>query len=168
MDTKECRECKEQINKKATKCPNCGSSQRSYIARHPIKTILWFIFVVIVISITLASNNDSRDDSLTQSATNLPPNVSNTAPATIAITQADIDELQADLDGWAEGRWSNVIVKKGDDGVIVEAYVMSQANQVAIDSYCQVLKDSARSAIPSGNRVNLFVYQNGEIAKACI
>ncbi len=47
---KTCKYCKEQINKTAKRCPKCQGDLRSWIAKHPILTILLVVFGLIVVN----------------------------------------------------------------------------------------------------------------------
>ena len=42
VETKQCKKCREQINKKAKKCPHCGAKQGMPI---------WLIIVIILVII---------------------------------------------------------------------------------------------------------------------
>ena len=55
METKKCKKCQEEINKKAKKCPKCGSKQG-------MPTWLIVVIVIIVISI-IASTGESSSSS---------------------------------------------------------------------------------------------------------
>ena len=43
VETKQCKKCREQINKKAKKCPHCGAKQGMPI---------WLIIVIILVIIS--------------------------------------------------------------------------------------------------------------------
>lgn len=151
METKECKECKTQINKDAKKCPNCRSDQRDFLKKHPIVSVLLIICGVGIFSSMIMNSISSP--------------TSNTSVIT-PISQNNISALEKDLKGWAEGRWEDVQVISSN-GVIVRVYALPGANKVALDGYCNVLKESANKYIPSGNKINLFVYQFGEVTRAC-
>lgn len=56
-DTKTCKKCKEQINKKAKKCPHCGAKQGL-----PTWLIIIIIIIVIGIIASAGGNSDESDD----------------------------------------------------------------------------------------------------------
>ena len=102
---------------------------------------------------TLASSNDT------------PPT---TTPIQVKQSlEAQIQALDTDLQGWVEGRWEQVLVGEDNGEVIVKVHAKSGANEIALNGYCKILKDSARKHV-SGVPANLFIYQNNQVAKACI
>ena len=154
MQTKQCKECLSDIPKKAKKCSQCSSDQRNYFQKHPIITIFIIIFFLpVVVIMTLASSD-------TGTATNTPIPVKQ-------VSQAQIRALEIDLQGWAEGRWDDIQVGQDSGEVIVKIHAMSGANEVALNGYCKILKDSVREHT-LGLPANLFIYQNNQVAKACI
>ena len=52
VETKQCKKCKEQINKNAKKCPHCGAKQG-----FPI----WLIVIIVLIGIGIISGGESDD-----------------------------------------------------------------------------------------------------------
>ncbi len=55
METKKCKKCQEEINKKAKKCPKCGSKQGMPI---------WLIVVIVIVVISIiASAGESSSSS---------------------------------------------------------------------------------------------------------
>ncbi len=46
-ETKQCKKCKEQINKKAKKCPHCGAKQGMPV---------WLIIVIVIVVIGIIAN----------------------------------------------------------------------------------------------------------------
>lgn len=155
MNKKKCNECRTEIDSEAKRCPSCRADQRNLIRRHPVISIIVFIFLFITMMGTISSV----------------VNTSSTATKTkiVPVTQSNIDRFEADLKDWGEGRWSDVVTGIADDGaVLTRVYVSSLANEVAINGYCEVIKKSAMLYIPYGNRMNTFIYQNGEIAKTCL
>jgi hypothetical protein len=47
MAQKKCKQCKTDIDEKATKCPNCKGDQRNFMERHPILMAIFAIIGVI-------------------------------------------------------------------------------------------------------------------------
>jgi hypothetical protein len=43
MAQKKCKQCKTDIDEKATKCPNCKGDQRNFMGRHPILVVIFAI-----------------------------------------------------------------------------------------------------------------------------
>jgi|GEM_PF-972236 len=118
------------------------------------------IFILLIIIISSISSNNKESKSVPTNSKEV-SNISDTIP------EESIQALNNDLNGWAEGRWTDVVVGQSDGELLVRVYAQSGANEVAINGYCKVLKDSATKYIPSGHKLNLFIYQNGEVAKAC-
>jgi hypothetical protein len=149
--TKLCSHCQTDIPLKAKKCPNCQTDLRSWIVRNPFKTVL-LIFIGIPILMVMFLTGDSTS-----------------APvAVVPVSSTSIQNFETDLQGWAEGRWSDVLVGQDSGEVIAKIYTLGGANEVALNGYCKILKESAQKHINSSTRKNLFIYQNGEVAKACI
>lgn len=84
------------------------------------------------------------------------------------VSEASMTALKEDLEEWGEGRWVDVQGGQSNGEVIVKVYALPGANSTAVNAYCKILKDSAAKYIPSGYALNLFVYQNGKVAKACL
>ena len=55
--TKTCKYCQEEINKKAKCCPRCGKDLRYWSNRHPVLSVI-IIFIVLMILGNIFSNND--------------------------------------------------------------------------------------------------------------
>jgi hypothetical protein len=85
-----------------------------------------------------------------------------------SVSQSEINNFKKDLDEWANGRWSDVVVSQDNGEIVARAYVFSEANEIAINGYCSVLKESASKYISSSIEKNLFIYQNGEVVKSCL
>lgn len=65
-ETKQCKKCKEQINKKAKKCPHCGAKQGLPI---------WIIVILVIIVIGILANIGDNSDETTSNAPNDTTNV---------------------------------------------------------------------------------------------
>lgn len=63
-ETKKCKACLQDIPKGAKKCPHCTADQRSWVARHPILTV---VLVIFGLPIVLASIGNSTPDTETPS-----------------------------------------------------------------------------------------------------
>ena len=59
--TKQCKKCKEQINKKAKKCPKCGSKQGMPI---------WLIVIIALVIIGIISNGENSEETSSGSSNN--------------------------------------------------------------------------------------------------
>ncbi len=51
--TKQCPSCKTDIHSDATKCPNCKSDFRNWFIRHPVLSVLLFVFIGIPFLVTI-------------------------------------------------------------------------------------------------------------------
>lgn len=56
METKKCKKCQEEINKKAKKCPKCGSNQGM-----PLILRIVIAFIVIAVLGSLISGGDNKE-----------------------------------------------------------------------------------------------------------
>jgi ribosomal protein L40E len=147
-----CKKCRTEIDSQATKCPHCRSEQRDFLRKHPIISGAIIIFGLFFV-FAIISNNTEKSNTPIQKA---------------SISEESVQSLKKDLDGWAQGRWTDVVVGQTDGELIARVYAQPEANEVALNGYCKILKDSATKYIPSGFKLNLFVYQFGKVAKACM
>lgn len=82
-ETKQCKKCKEEINKKAKKCPHCGAKQGL-----PIWLIIIIVILVIGIISSLGSNSEeSKGNDINNSSNQAPENIEY-----IKISKDDLDE----------------------------------------------------------------------------
>ena len=85
-ETKQCKKCKELINKKAKKCPHCGAKQGAPI---------WLIVIIVIIVIGIIANaGNNSDDSSNKS---LNSNQSNQVQETIEYIKVSKDDLDEAL-----------------------------------------------------------------------
>lgn len=84
------------------------------------------------------------------------------------VSESEINNLKEDLEEWSEGRWGDVVVGQSNGELIARVYAFSEASEVAVDGYCNVLKESVSKHISSDIEKSLFVYQNGEVVKSCL
>mgnify|MGYP001625167081 CR=1 FL=1 len=68
-ETKICKHCKEEINKKATVCPHCGRNQKSVFTRI-ISIIIGIFLVIIGISLIATIGTDSNKSKNSSSTDN--------------------------------------------------------------------------------------------------
>lgn len=108
VETKQCKKCREQINKKAKKCPHCGAKQGM-----PIWLIIVIIFVIIGIISNLgnSSNSSTADDN--NSATTKDNNSSNTTQEIeyIKVTKDDLDEALENNAAAAKETYNNKYIE---------------------------------------------------------
>ena len=83
-ETKQCKKCKELINKKAKKCPHCGAKQG---------TPIWLIVIIVIIVIGIIANtgNNSEDSSNNSLNSNQLNQVQETIEY-IKVSKDDLDE----------------------------------------------------------------------------
>ena len=74
--TKKCRECHEEIPKRARKCKHCGSDLRSWFGRHPIMSFLIILFLLPFILSDIINNNTNDTNNLTSSTNQNIENIS--------------------------------------------------------------------------------------------
>ncbi|MFA6908389.1 MAG: hypothetical protein WC289_00700 [Patescibacteria group bacterium] len=67
---KPCPRCKTQIDPKASKCPNCHSDLRNWFIRHPIWTIIIFLFLAGIISSAVNKSPSNTNYVSSNQATN--------------------------------------------------------------------------------------------------
>ena len=91
----------------------------------------------------------------------------NTPIPTKQVSQAQIQALETDIQGWAEGRWDDIQVGQDNGSVIVRAYTDSQVNEVALNGYCKILLESVREHTPN-TKFYISLVQGGEIVKSCV
>lgn len=79
---KQCKECKSEIDSKATKCAKCGADQRNWFRKHPILTVILALFVIGMIG---SANGGTKTDTTTKSTNSESPEVTQ-QPTEEAIT----------------------------------------------------------------------------------
>lgn len=86
-ETKQCKKCKEEINKKAKRCPKCG-------ARQGMPVWLIVIIVIVVIGIIASVGSGDSEESNTNTNSNSNSNVSQTQESIeyITVSKDDLDE----------------------------------------------------------------------------
>lgn len=128
-----------------------NTDQKNVLQKHPIVSGLIIISIIsLFISIINIEEPTNKNYSLPE------------------IPESQILALKTELSSLAEGRWEDVIVGQNGPNLIVKIYAMPNANEVAINGYCKLIKDSVSSYNFFGYEMNLFVYKSGEVVKACI
>ena len=97
METKQCKKCKEEINKKAKKCPKCGSKQG-----FPIWLIV--LIALILIGIIAAAGVDS--DSSSSSKNKVPENIEY-----VKVTKDALDDALEENAAAAKDRYNKKYVE---------------------------------------------------------
>lgn len=64
---KQCKHCKEMVNKDAKRCPKCQWDLRSWFARNPIWTLV--LFTILLVSAIWAFNDDTSTPTIWTSTT---------------------------------------------------------------------------------------------------
>ena len=85
-ETKQCKKCKEEINKKAKKCPHCGAKQGLPI---------WLIIIIVILAIGIISSLGGNSE---ESKGNDINNSSNQAPENIEYIKVSKDDLDEALE----------------------------------------------------------------------
>ena len=101
-ETKECKKCKEAINKKAKKCPHCGAKQG-------LPTWLIIIIIILVIGIisSLGGNSEeSKGNSINNSSNQVPENIEY-----IKVSKEDLDEALENNAALARETYNNKYVE---------------------------------------------------------
>ena len=85
------------------------------------------------------------------------------------VSQSQLSSVQSKLDSWGDGRWNDWQAGVSSDGeLLIRVYADNSSNDVAISSYCNVIKGvSSGAGVEEGSR-SLFVYQGGVLKKSCI
>lgn len=86
----------------------------------------------------------------------------------LPITEESLNLITEDLEGWAEGRWSKYEASydTNSSSLVLTISASPQANEVALTSYCRVLKDIANK-YASGYKFVGKIYINGTVKKTC-
>ena len=101
-ETKECKKCKEEINKKAKKCPHCGAKQGL-----PIWLIIIIVILVIGIISSLGSNSEeSKGNDINNSSNQVPENIEY-----IKVSKEDLDEALENNAALARETYNNKYVE---------------------------------------------------------
>lgn len=82
-ETKQCKKCKEQINKQAKKCPHCGSKQNMPI---------WLIILIVIIALgiigsAIGNSEESLDTGSSNNSSQTQENIEY-----IKVSKDDLDE----------------------------------------------------------------------------
>ena len=101
-ETKQCKKCKEEINKKAKKCPHCGAKQGL-----PIWLIIIIVILVIGIISSLGSNSEeSKGNDINNSSNQVPENIEY-----IKVSKEDLDEALENNAALARETYNNKYVE---------------------------------------------------------
>ena len=75
-----------------------------------------------------------------------------------------------DLEGWALDRWASVEVSTDTDGTraTTVAEISPEANHIARDSYCQLIRDAKRKHLPPGQSWIGSLTVLGETVRTCV
>jgi len=82
----------------------------------------------------------------------------------------DLEGFKAEMVEWAEGRWLNwqVFYDSEEQNVIVRVWVSPSANKIAMEGYCEVIKDLYEKYAPGYSyEYNVFLYKGEKIAHTC-
>lgn len=124
------------------------------LKRNHIVIFLMFVFIALPLSPLIQENKSSQP----------------ARPSSVSKAPIDIISLEEELDEWGEGRWDDWAAGRDNEGgITVRIYANSYSNEVAINSYCNVVKESLQETNPSHlSDANVFIYQDGDIAKVCL
>lgn len=122
------------------------------LKRNHVVIFLMFVFIALPLSPLIQEKKSSQP---TQTTTSQKP--------------INITALEEEISDWGEGRWDDWQVGSDNGEIVVRIFANPYSNEVAINSYCNVIKESIRSTNPTHlSDANVFIYQNGDIAKTCI
>lgn len=111
-EQKECKKCKELINKKAKKCPKCGSKQGMPI---------WLIVVIVFVLIGMFAGGESSEED----STNTPKVEKNKS---VKVTVTDFSTMTpADSDTWCETNKVNCTIKNEYSDTVKSGALVSQS-----------------------------------------
>ncbi len=158
-ETKQCKKCKEEINKKAKKCPKCGAKQGLPV---------WLIVIIVIIAIgIIGSVNGDSEESNTNSNANTNANTStNTSTNTkandsekqetieyITVSKDDLDEALENNAAVAKDTYNKKYVeitgKLGDiDSDLKYISLMSSSDEWdIIGIHCDIKSDAQKEVI---------------------
>lgn len=83
VETKNCKKCKEAINKKAKKCPHCGSKQGMPV---------WLIAIIVIFIIGIISGAGGNTEESSNSNSNSSSNQKSESIEYIKLSKDDLDE----------------------------------------------------------------------------
>ena len=86
-----------------------------------------------------------------------------------SLPSTALAEIQSELDGWAEGRWQSVNVS-GDIAtgrVIIEIEISPQANSVAQESYCRIVRNAVVPHLDPGHSWSASLRVSGQVVRSC-
>ncbi len=104
---KKCKDCKKEIDGKATKCPFCQTDQRNWFAKHPILTGILALVIIIIVFGVIGSGNKNN----TQSTTTSSNNVAKPAPTAEKINVRDLADDFDSNQVAAEAKWKDKLVE---------------------------------------------------------
>lgn len=132
METKKCSQCTKDIPKNAKKCPECQSDLRSWFSRHPIITVLLFVFIVLpflswVISwiTTPIENSNSSTVSIKEDQVSDSSIIENANQADNVVNEVFKEEVQEVSSNW---RYTEDIDKM--DGWTTNFAINTSTNEV--------------------------------------
>lgn len=100
-ETKLCKKCKEQINKKAKKCPKCGSKQG---------LPLWLIVVIAIVIIGVIFSGGSSEES-SNSGSNNNSSQQQEKIEYLKVTKDELDEALENNAAAAKDKYNNKYVE---------------------------------------------------------
>lgn len=107
---KVCKKCKEQIDKKAKKCPHCGSKQGV-----PVWVIIIIVIVIIAIIASAGGKESDTDNTYKQNKEN-------------KVTVVDFSSMtEAEIDSWCESNKVNCSIKTEYSDTIEKDKFISQS-----------------------------------------
>ena len=84
------------------------------------------------------------------------------------LPQSKLDAINERLDSWGDERWRNwkASYLEKDETLLIRVAADPMANEIAMNGYCNILKDLANEYAPGYSFVG-SIYQYGELKKSC-
>jgi len=170
MTTKQCKQCRTEIDSKASRCPHCQSDLRNWWQKHPVLTIILIIFVIppFLSGFSMNSNTDNKSSSRSETISSPTEKLSKT-PVQVKEDLSGLLEQANQKVGFQFYRkvnienygayWATFTVS--DDWYNLEPYIQERLVKVTVNYYKQVegglnrlaevsLKDSFGKEVATG------------------
>ena len=85
------------------------------------------------------------------------------------ISHNELAEIESDLKGWSEGRWQSLSVSPKSSGthLAIEIEVSPEANSVALEAYCRVVREVVEHRLVAGQTWRTSLNVRGRSVRTC-
>lgn len=113
QNTKICKKCRSEIDKRAKRCPHCGAKQGMPI---------WIIVILVILFCAIISGGSSENKTETGSNTN------NKVNKEVKVTVVDFSSMtKADIDSWAKNNKVNYSITEDYSDTVEKGKLISQS-----------------------------------------